>query len=481
MNRAGEMSRREDNPLTPSTAFDYFLLGEELRRRSATARQPSTANQALSPGQIRDLNQAIDAYRKALQMDPKHYWSHFQLGRCYLSVGHWPEAVEALGACIALRPDAPWGYSARGMALGLMHRFDEAKDDLNHAIAINPDFRPAWLNRGVVNSLQQNRTAALADFAAALQPPENRMLIEAAYYRAQLYLESNDFIRALSDLDSVIRQKREFYPAYLLRARVHLLQENQASGLQDLSDMMKYAMESSFDPATADGLGRRGRMLRHIAAQLPDEANRKTLALASEDLEKAIQLGGPSAQVYADLGSVLENLGQIDRAVAAYSSAIRLEPLDAQSRINRGWAYQKLGNYEQSRADFDAVLRSDPTSAEAHAGLGYVEACQKSYGEAPQEAARALLYGADDYLILHDVACIYAEMSRTDVSRESEQQNVAIAILAQARELWLSGKSGPDEIQLIEQEPAFPPSLRARSDFQKLLTRVHPAERIDHP
>jgi tetratricopeptide (TPR) repeat protein len=471
MSRVGEMLQRENDPLTPLTAFDYFLLGEELRRRSATARQPSTANQALSPDQIGDLNQAIDAYRKALQIDPKDYWSHFQLGRCYLSIGNCPEAVEALGACIALRPDAPWGYSARGMALGLMHRFDEAIDDLNHAIAIDPDFRPARLNRGVVYSLQENRAAALADFAAALQPPEKRMLIEAAYYRAQIYLESNDYVGALSDLDSVIRQKRDFYPS----------QGNQASGLQDLSDMMKYAMDSSFDPASAEGLGQRGRMLRHVAAQLPNEADHATLKLASEDLEKAVELGGPSAQIYADLGSVLENLGQIDDAIAAYSSAIQLDPLDAQIRIDRGWAYQKLGSFERSRADFDVAVRSDLTNAEAHAGLGYVEACQKSYDEATEEAARAMLYGVNDYLILHDVACIYAEMSRTDVARESEDQDVAVAILGQAREQWLSGKSGPDEIQLIEKEPAFPPSLRARSDFQKLLVRIPLAEKIHHP
>ncbi len=109
--RAVELSRRAIDPQTPSTAFDFFLLGEECRRRSATQLKPPTANQNLSSAQKGGLSDAIDAYRKALQIDPKHYWSHFQLGRCYLSLGELSESVEALGTCIALRPEAPWGYS----------------------------------------------------------------------------------------------------------------------------------------------------------------------------------------------------------------------------------------------------------------------------------------------------------------------------------------------------------------------------------
>ena len=38
-----------------------------------------------------------------LRLDPEHFWSRFQLGRCYLSLGRVPEAVETLGACVALR------------------------------------------------------------------------------------------------------------------------------------------------------------------------------------------------------------------------------------------------------------------------------------------------------------------------------------------------------------------------------------------
>jgi tetratricopeptide (TPR) repeat protein len=360
------------------------------------------------------------------------------------------------------------------MALGLLHRYDEAEADLNHAIQLDPDFRPARLNRGVIYQMQGKRDAALADFAAVLQPPEDRMLIEAAYYRSQLYIDSGDYDDALTDLDSVILAKKDFYPAYLLRARVHLLQGARDASLQDLAAELRQSTGGAFDPDSAKDLGQRGSMLRHIAAELPGDAARITLDLARADLQTAVQSGGRSASVYADLGAVLDLLGQTNESIQAYSSALQLDPADVQVRINRGWAYQKSGQLDPAGADFAAAIQSDPTNAEAYTGLGYIRASQKDYDSARAQAVRALLYGSNDYLILHNVACIYAVMSDTDTIHQTDDQDLAISMLQRAVGFWRDGKRGPDEVRLIEQEPAFPPALRARPEFQQLLTTAAP-------
>src|SRR5205814_2752921 len=99
------------------------------------------------------LERAVQSYEEALALDPAHFWSRFQLGRCYLALGRGSAAVEALGACVVLRPDSPWGYSARGLALALQRRYDEALHDLNRAS--DRGFRPAQLNRGVVHWLRR--------------------------------------------------------------------------------------------------------------------------------------------------------------------------------------------------------------------------------------------------------------------------------------------------------------------------------------
>lgn len=460
--RAAIEEKLAGDPATPSIAFDSFLDGEEFRRRSVTETEAT-------PQQMEDMAHAIHFYQLAVQEDPRHFWAHFQLGRCYISVGKLSEAVEVLGTCIALRPDAPWGYSARGMTLGLLGRFDEAHRDLDRALQIDPDFRPAMLNSGVVYSLEKKDRRALEDLDAALKPPEDRRLVEAEYSRAQIYLEKNDTASALNDLNDLISQRPGFYPAYLLRAQVQLIREAQTSGLEDLNALLRHDFGPAYDIQTAGGLGQRGQLLRRIAAEMPDASALPTLRLARQDLESAVKLGGGSGQIYSDLGAVYELLGENEEAVRTYSSALKISPGQTRTLVNRAWIYQKLGRTDDAVADFSAAIAADSSNAEAHAGLGYMAAFQRSYAQAEDEAAAALVTGGDDYLILHDVACIYAEMFRTDGSNQAEHKTVVIATLTKAISLWRTHGTGPDELVLIEKEAAFPPSLRQTPEFQRII------------
>ena len=100
--------------------------------------------------------------------------------------------------------------------------------------------------------------------------------------------------------------------------------------------------------------------------------------------------------------------------------------------------------------------------------MGYIRALQKLAPAAQQEADLALLHGGDKYLILHNVACIYAALSETGGPQAVANQDVAVALLRRAVQLWTRAESGPSEIDLIKGESAFRP-LRERADFKELL------------
>ncbi len=186
LSRVDEADREADIALdqaTPLTAQDYFLAGEHLRTEGVRPATPSVIR-TVSETDPANLLGAVAAYQQALRLDPRHYWAHFQLARCYLRLQRGPEAVAALGTCVALRPTSPWAYGARGLAFGLLGQFAEADADFAQAARVAPAFRPARLNRGFVYFLQNKDTEALAELDAVLQPPANLVLIEAAYYRA---------------------------------------------------------------------------------------------------------------------------------------------------------------------------------------------------------------------------------------------------------------------------------------------------------
>ena len=83
-------------------------------RRDPQAGNPSAAKERLA--------QAIEHYRKALTLDQGHFWSHFQLGQCYLALGQVSMELVA-PVILGLVLDhylgwSPWGVVG-GAVLGL--------------------------------------------------------------------------------------------------------------------------------------------------------------------------------------------------------------------------------------------------------------------------------------------------------------------------------------------------------------------------
>jgi lipoprotein NlpI/tRNA A-37 threonylcarbamoyl transferase component Bud32 len=451
----------------PATAFDYFLVGEEWRRRAASSDDPGDTH--ASTDRISNLQQAVDNYRHALELDPTHYWAQFQLGRCYLSLGRTSEAVGVLGTCVALRPTSPWSYSARGMALGLLGQYDAALADLNHAIQLSPDFLPAVLNRGAVHWIQNDTTAALADFTSILQGPEDHRLMEAAFYRAQIYLKQGDIPHAQADLNAVLAAQPRFAPALLLRARVQLLQGNSSACLGDLNIWLLDTRGVEVSEHDANALEARGELLRTIAPDLPPDAMHAALEMARQDLDAAASLGDQSAKLYYSQGAVRELFGDIQGALASYSQSLQANPQNNACQLSRAWAYQKAGDNQRSADDFRAVIHRDSANAEAHVGLAYILACMGQFSTARDEASEALLTGSGDYLILHNVACVYAQISESEPGDKSDNQLTAIDMLRKAVQLWKVSPKGPDELHLIDQESAFSQALRDRPEFQQVI------------
>jgi tetratricopeptide (TPR) repeat protein/tRNA A-37 threonylcarbamoyl transferase component Bud32 len=459
---------RADDAKTPAIALDHFLDGETLRTQSGASDELTGAE----PDRDR-LAQAVEAYRKALELDPGHYWSRFQMGRCYLALGHRPEAVEALGGCIAVRPDAPWGYSARGLALALEQRYDEALRDLDRAIALGS--RPAQLNRGVVFKLQQKFDQALADFEAVLQPPDDRRLIEAAYYRGVIELQRGRYLAAETEFNRALAANPGLPHVYLARARLDLLRGNLARGRDDFNRYLSLTRGAAFDLEGSEAYRLWGRFLRLRALDAPQEKQQTMIGLwALAELQKAIDHGDRAPVLYQDRGAVLDAFELSQQAIAAYTQALSLVPGHVETLVRRGWVYNNLGNLAEAKTDFTEAIRLDPDHAEAHAGLGYVSARQGAIGVAQQEALQVLLlrdkvHHKSDYFLFHNAACIYAVLALAVPNLATQYQDQAIDLLERAIALWRRRGDGPSEIDAIKGEPAFRGSLWARPEFQKLI------------
>ena len=460
------------DPRIPTIALDHFLRGEEFRM--AATRGPAADSDPCKRSLNQDdLLRAIKEYQAALQMEPDHFWSHLQLGRCLLALGRRSEAVEALGACAALKPDSPWGYSARGIALALSDRFDEAHRDLDYAIDNHPEFWPARLNRGVTFWLQSEAQKAVEDFDAVLRAPTDQRLVVAAYYRGQVCLEQGKWQDALDDFDLVVRERPGFHHAYRSRAAAHFLLGNDDRGTDDLNTFLTLVSTGSFDSDTWQACLHRARFLRDFLfgkAPMTAERSRAIEQLTLAEFHAAAKQVDRPAEVLVDLGVFLESLGQVEAAIEAYDEGLKLKPQNAKLRNLRGWANLLARNdSDQALADFSETLKTAPENAEARTGIGFVHARLKAPDKAQKLAAESLLHGDGDYLVLHNVACIYLKLSQCVADREKEYQDLALVEFRRAVRLWRLGGSGqPNELEQIRREQ-LPPSLQRRKEFQQLF------------
>ncbi len=86
--------------------------------------------------------------------------------------------------------------------------------------------------------------------------------------------------------------------------------------------------------------------------------------------EEAMIPGAESAKDHFDLGLTLSNQGQIEAALAAYQTAIKLQPDYAKAHNNLGAILQEKGKTEAALAAYQTAIKLQPGYATAHYNLG---------------------------------------------------------------------------------------------------------------
>ncbi len=89
--------------------------------------------------QLKDDKGAELLLKKALALDPKDYWSSYELAICYTSQKLYKEALVETNRMIKMRPDEPNGYVMRAKLYQKLGRQKEAEQDLKRANQ-NADF-----------------------------------------------------------------------------------------------------------------------------------------------------------------------------------------------------------------------------------------------------------------------------------------------------------------------------------------------------
>jgi tetratricopeptide (TPR) repeat protein len=281
--------------------------------------------------------EAVEACKTATSLDPRDARAWFNLSAVQARLGHTDKALEAAQKAIDLnsRFAAPW--SVKGNALLALKRVDEAREAYEHGLELEPQDASLLYNLSTVLERQRDygKARELLDQALALGPQDAPDL-KPVFARA--WREKGMELAGLEGDDAATR-------AFAALEQALALEPQNAATWYNKSVL----------------LGR----LKQDAAAL--EAVEQALALDTE------HTASWRAQALHNRGASLGHLGRDEEALEAYEEALALEdPQLAPTWYNKGLVCTRLERYEEALEAFSRALEIDPQYAPAWRKKGAV-------------------------------------------------------------------------------------------------------------
>ncbi|MGC2615846.1 MAG: tetratricopeptide repeat protein [Terracidiphilus sp.] len=334
----------------------------------AQTSKPATLNEAddylrkgIAAQQHNDLNEAIDAYRKALAIDPKLAEARANLGAALSAAGQFDAAIEEDTKVLAMAP----GNTAVRMNLGLAYYKKGDMENAHAAFAAVHAARPQDVAAAVLLGYTDIKLNKSSEAAAMLTP------LEAGH-------ESN------MDLEYVL--------AYAL------IDNGEAtSGLPRMEKVAKATQ--SADAYFISGTAR---------------LHRREFHEARTDLDAAIALHGDFPGLYTMAGQARDALGDTEAAQPAFEEALKADPRDFMANLYLGTMRLNQRDLEKATPMLELALQLQPTSPMARLQMAKLNAMTGKYAEAAK-TLEELVKADPNWLDPHiELAPIYYKLHRPD-------------------------------------------------------------------
>ncbi|HEY3129954.1 MAG TPA: tetratricopeptide repeat protein [Acidobacteriota bacterium] len=130
--------------------------------------------------------EAVYHLRQALRLNPRHAKAHFNLGLIVAGEGNTGEAIAQYHEALRLDPNYAEAHMNLGVALAQQGKISEALDHYSRALQISPDYAEAHINMGIELATEGKMNEAVEHFSRAVEIKPNSA--EAHYNLGKAYL-----------------------------------------------------------------------------------------------------------------------------------------------------------------------------------------------------------------------------------------------------------------------------------------------------
>lgn len=115
------------------------------------------------------LEQALEAYQRTLDVDPKFVNAHNNRGNIFFTLKRFSEAVEEYNKAIAINPQQISAYVNKGVLHFNAREYEQSKKYYQHALDLDPNYVESHSKMGAIEYELGNYDAAFAHFQKALE------------------------------------------------------------------------------------------------------------------------------------------------------------------------------------------------------------------------------------------------------------------------------------------------------------------------
>jgi tetratricopeptide (TPR) repeat protein len=244
----------------------------EMLDSEASPEAASALGEGISLFRSGDFEGAVEAFRRAVELDPDNAQAYVSLGSAYLRINRPAEAARAFRRASDLDPDSAMAHVGLGQAHKLSGDPDNAIAELNRALELDPENADATYTLALVHMDLGNieEEARALERTVAIDPLRS----PAQSRLADIYLSRGMYPEAVAALKATLTG----------RTPVEYVHTRLAEAYYSMGDT----------------------------------------AAAEEEIRKEITLSPRSASAHAVLAQLLAELGRVDEARAEYETAVAL-------------------------------------------------------------------------------------------------------------------------------------------------------------
>ncbi len=310
-------------------ALEFFESGQYAKAldhiQKAIAKARNNADFVSTKGvflhKMNDLVGAIEAYREAVQINPRHTFAHFNLGLILMKMGKVTEAINEWEAVIRVNPRDVDAIFNIAVALAQVGRRREAIPFFEKVLQLKPEHVQAHQNLGII------------------------------YRDENQFAKAKHHLRRLRELDSTYSE--------VVSTEIARCDEQEFLNRMSQDNLGRIAKEFASSRLGKGGTG------SEAAGGLVADA---LMALLNEDFGEAQRLADQAlAVVPGDIqarlvrGQARYRLGLNNDAIADFLAVTQEHPDVAEAFFLLGTVFLAIGELEQALDNFQRVARLEPT------------------------------------------------------------------------------------------------------------------------